>query len=981
MALNPSDTNLKLLFGLDESGPTATRVNSGNWGSAVDLVPYTDDADPLPGEGVPTTSDGLSGKAANIHHDPGGVYSNDRRWLESAAGEIDSGWAYAPKDPADFLEDEAIVFGCRFNWHDFHTGTGGGVDVHYIWGCHPLYTELRQVYIGIQPDSNTSPATGGQLRIQYGNSNIGGVMTAASHAISGSPPTEYIDTAATTPYSDAWYSVVVRMKRTGVNELTLTTFLLKEATGSLYIFEDTSTFNADFGAAFTGEDIAWCVGCPISSTGRRSHSGSVDQAWYYEGDLTDDEITTIVEDGIQIPWVAPSYTYNDHDVRVAHTNESASFPIPRDLPAGTLACFHPAGAWGSRLRLWYEGTRASRPWSLRRSEIQFDTAGPRGQRRNAAIVYENSNLGLIRRAGRLPDGSVVDTRNMEFWGLGPRRRRGFKIRRDVDSTSEVGKNAFISWRSANDELHRLYKASDQLFAETGSAATSISTGWSRQQQPSFGVLDDRLIVLTASKQVLWRGNTDGVDSFGEEAPTGGSVSATTGTLTGTYVYAYTFYDPITGDETAPTIIGSVALSGQGALLSSLDTSPTDSRFTQQRIYRSTADGAAPLLFFIDSQNNASSYTDGPTSAADGTQQIGVVGSDYITLVPPDTFAAVTVHQERAFYYQAQSNPTRVYWSEANDPSRFWSESFVTFEAPVNAVLGIPQGLLVLTDRTVEVLESDFIRDANGSYNLRRTVLSRTVGCPGPNAITDVRGQPYWIDRRGIYTLLGDRVERVSRDIDNLFPFLNIGLADVFSVDWNHIRDQLWFCVALSDQDDNARQQTQIVMQLGEQVKWGLYDLEATFCSQFDDDLNGQRFGIIDHLGVFKEMESNEGDGVDDPSDETNPEGSITSISGSVVTVTGAGWTTDEHRGKGVLLRDVSKGAETALHYYTIVSNTSDTFTCERAVNTDLAADDEYEIGGMKAYLEFSEQNMGTSNKKVGRFLHHEFDDLTAGRFV
>ena len=41
MALNPLDPAMKLLYSLDESGATATRLNSGQLGTDLNLIPVT----------------------------------------------------------------------------------------------------------------------------------------------------------------------------------------------------------------------------------------------------------------------------------------------------------------------------------------------------------------------------------------------------------------------------------------------------------------------------------------------------------------------------------------------------------------------------------------------------------------------------------------------------------------------------------------------------------------------------------------------------------------------------------------------------------------------------------------------------------------------------------------------------------------------------------------------------------------------------
>jgi hypothetical protein len=286
---------------------------------------------------------------------------------------------------------------------------------------------------------------------------------------------------------------------------------------------------------------------------------------------------------------------------------------------------------------------------------------------------------------------------------------------------------------------------------------------------------------------------------------------------------------------------------------------------------------------------------------------------------------------------------------------------------------------------VEIVESDFVRDDNGELNINRTVISRSVGALGQGSVITFQGQIFWLDRRGVFTLQGTEAIPVSDRIRDLFPHINTNLGDRIVGGWNHLTRTLWWTLPNSSlQTDSALMLTQFVMPIDAPEKWWFHDLEATYLGQFDDDLNGQRFGIIDHGGIFKELESFEGDGqegneagtfYDDGTDDFggSPAG-ITSHSGAVVAVEGApGWTTNEHRGKGVILRDRSTRK---IYYHTIRSNTAAGFTLNTAPNAAIAAGDGYFIGGMNAFLQLAGYDFGSPNRKIVRQVQYTFADLT-----
>jgi hypothetical protein len=976
MALNVNDPKLRGLWGLDESGATSARVNAAK----SNLLANADDHDLQTDsngtdDGLPTKDDGTGGKAISNDFSPGAPFANQYRWLESSVAKslADMETDGIVVDPAGWTgAGDGVTMGGRLDWLTFETGSGGGTDVHYLVMVNPDGTELRTLGITLQPDTNITPATGGQLRIWCGG--LSDVIEGAAYSTTGSPPTQYITDAG-------WFRYAIKVEwLDGVN-VRIYCVVINETSGAVYTFVSTSELQVS--ANFTGSqtarsDMRFRIGCSDTVTDRIGHPGYQDEIWIYQGAMSDDDMEETVRDGITIPWVAPTYPRLDQDVRVAHSNEQAAFPVPRQLPIGAPFSRHPAGAWGTRLRLYYENTRPTRPASIRRAAIQWDSEGPRSNKKNNESSYDRITEGLVRQPGQLTHGVVTDVRNFEFSGEAPRRRRGFRIVRDVAESNKAA-NSFRYWRDKNDQLFGIYKVADKLYYEAGATAEQLATGWNTNQMPKFAVLDGRLIILTPDDQAFWQGQTDGVDQFSVPGPTSGSVASTVGTLTGSYGYAYTFYDPDTGDETAPREVGTVSLTAQGALISSMDTSPQDARFTFHRIYRTTDGGASPSYFFIDSQAIAATYTD--SGEADGTLLIPQADGDFLGTEMPETFSGVTVHEQRAFYWTSGTNADLLYWSEANNPAVVWAESRFRVGGPIRCAISTPNGVLVVTDTSTELITSDFIRDTNDAYQVRRTVLSETVGGAGRNCMVDAEGRFMWIDRRGVYEMRGDKPVKLSSDIDNLFRFVNVGLADQFTAGFNHLRRQVWFTVALArEQDDNTRHQTQIVYHLDED-KWTLYDMELCSVGQWDADLNGMLFAGMDQIGTFKELESYEGDGIEDASDTdeiTTPEGSITSVSGNVITVSGAAWTTNALRGMGILIRCASDGS---LYAYTIKNNTATTITVERSLSASVVADDGYEIGGMRAYFETAERGMGTSNFKGLRFLYTEFDDLTQDRFV
>lgn len=967
MAISPSDPAFKLIYGLDESGSNSTRVNAGSGGSTHDLsVSQSSGTD-----GIGTVADGRGGKALDVFATRSG-WSSAQRGCKGTIYNPGSTHPLRVAYPISSATDD-FAYGARVYFRGLNTG-GGGVEPEHVFGLKSAGGNVGAWGMMIVPNDATTPVSG-KVRVYYVGSQE--TIDSGSYTTTGSPPTNYI-------LKNEWYRLLIRVYYNG-SGYTIKLYVYRESTGETFTFTKNANLTTDYSTGFdTSTDVRLWISVHNDAT-CFPLGGYIDECWLYDAAMSDTDATQFVVGGLTVPWSEPNYRVADHDVRVtALLDRGTSFPIPRELPTGQPFAKHVLGTQFQRLRLKYEGFRPGRPFGLRRIDAKFDTLGPWSAQRGRVFSYDRMNMGLFRVPGRLPPGACVDVRNMEFVSTGCRRRRGYRVRRNVNASFDYAMNQLWTWRDSSDVLYRLYKVGSSLYADDGSSALSIDTGWGSVDQAVAQALDNRLWIISAQRRKTWRGSNTAVESFGIANAAAPTLALAAGTLSGTYYYMYTEYDPTTGDESGGTVSAAVSPSAQGVTLTMAAVN-SDTRFSQRRIYRTTAGGAAPNLFLIATITSATSYTD--SGLADGTTQVGVVTDTdggivgYITGNPPDTFIGCCVHQNRMFYWTAGN---RFYWSEAGEPMRFFSNASQTTEYPVTAIVSRGYQVIVFTTKTVEIFESDWGRDDNGDYAVRRTVISRNVGTPGPHCVVDHDDKIYWFDRRGIYRLNGDQYQKISGDkIDNLFLYLNSGYAKYISGAYNHLRNQIWWVAPFgSIQDDNTRFQTIIVLHMDQpdDPKWTIHQVECCFITQFDDDLNGVRFGGMDHLGIFKEFETYEGDGAEgNESYTTEDDDGVSSVSTSTVTVSGSpGWTTNALRGMGVILRDVATGN---LYYYVIASNTASTFTVIGTVDSSIGSLDGYYIGGMRAFIELAEQDFDTPNRKVVRDLSTEFDMLTLGRFI
>lgn len=973
-----TDAAMLLYYALDESQPKATRSNLGYLGSAQDLSVVQSSGT----DGIPTVSDGNGGRALDIFVTRTG-YTTAERALRGAQA-VGSAHTARPTTPSASAAND-FAFGCRFQWAAANTG-GGATETEVLFGLGSVGTASFGWGLGVVPNSASAP-TAAQLRLfAYGSS---AVVDAISWTTGGGPATNYIN-------PNEWYRVVVRIYYSGTGAIAKV-YVVRESTGDVFTFTKNADLSLSNEAAFNAlTDVAVHVSYLAISSSFPLYGGYVDESWLYDSPVSDSEATSIVSGGFTIPWDPPSYRRADHDVYVSCARDGATFPRPRRLALGTLYGRTVQDVANERVRFHVEGWRPGRPWLLRSIEGVYDTDGPWSSKPGNRLPEYDVNLGLWRMGGQLPRGAWEDVRNVETTQAGPRRRRGYRVRRNVSTAQGTSSaNRFFFFRANSGSLYGFYKVGTNLYEETGAGATSLESGWNSQQLPVAFAFDNRAIILSGARRRTWRGNSGSTDSLGAAAPASISPAAGSGgTLNGAYYYAATLYDPTTGDETGPVVSAIVNPSTQKVTLTLPATAP-ESRYTKYRIYRTTNGGSPPNLFRILEVTVAATVDD--TGEVDGTILLGQVTDSggtllaYLTGAAPDTFSFGCSHKERVFYGGGATYPDRVYVSEAQEPARWYSSYYLVCEGPVRALASFGHRFVAFTDNTVEIFESDWARDLDGNVSVTRTVISYEVGCVGPHAVVEAEGSLWWMDRRGVWRMDSGKPEPASGPIRDLFPYVNHSIASRAVLSYNHVRRQLWLSVAhASLQRDTDRFDTVLVYDLEAHAqgaqKWTIYERECSYHGKFDDDLNGLQFGEIDHLGVFKMAESYEGDGAQGSEsytteDEGGSSGSvgISSISGSVVTVFGTpGWTSGALRGFSVVFRDRSTGA---LSWHLIADNTTTTLTVIGTPDSALAARDGYYIGGIRAYVRTAEQALNSPNRKIQRQQGYAFAALSSALYL
>jgi hypothetical protein len=649
MAILPTDPNLLLLYGLDESTSRGNRANSGSLGSDHDLV-VGDENDAQ--EGITTADDDLGGKAVKTHwsasaHNGGVGFTNRARFLlDKAAEGLTTGAPYVAQGMPPLpmaSNDDDFTLGVRFRWTAPYgdENTTGLPEIQTIWhlgrnssgkDMHD-FTELWNAPmfgVSIIPEDIDPASDQGRLSVGSGLNGSG-----ASLLTPGASWTEVGTAFGETYYlkQDVWYRFLCKYEWTSGQEYACRVYLYNESTGVLHVLQGNA---GDFEEVYQPGPMAWSVGGNYSSA-YDTFFGETDEAWLYSGPVSDADAADTIITGLSVQWSEPDRYREPHEVHSALTKENADYPLMRPLPTGGTIVRHPVDVLAQEIRTRLEGWKAGQPWALRAVDYVFDPAGPYGSQRARKGERPDLSIGVWRQPGQKPWGAAEDSRNIEYTYAGPRRRRGFEIRRDVDSTATLGHNAFWTWRSYADELFMAYKVGSAIYLENGSETPDlISSGWSASQIPVTFLLDDRFIILSPTTGILLDGTTTPQD-FGVAAPASIVPAASAGgTLNDSYYYAATLYDPVHGDESGPVVSVIVSPALQKVTLTLPAASP-DARFTQYRIYRTNAAGSVPNLFLIDTVTVAASYID--TGEEDGTMLLPQVTDsdgnflDYITGSP------------------------------------------------------------------------------------------------------------------------------------------------------------------------------------------------------------------------------------------------------------------------------------------------------------------------------------------------------------
>lgn len=165
--------------------------------------------------------------------------------------------------------------------------------------------------------------------------------------------------------------------------------------------------------------------------------------------------------------------------------------------------------------------------------------------------------------------------------------------------------------------------------------------------------------------------------------------------------------------------------------------------------------------------------------------------------PVATFGAF--HFNHLFLSGVTSNPTRVWYSETNDPAdgydatNYFADIAAGDSSPVRGFLSLDQDLLVGKENSITSIRGMNPRDFSQPQN--RAAYTNEMGIINSDCVVDVDGRPWVLTRQGIYQLNGpfSLIEQswpINGLLDRIDPF-RIDRSFAFH---SSERGQVFFCV-------------------------------------------------------------------------------------------------------------------------------------------------------------------------------------------
>lgn len=721
--------------------------------------------------------------------------------------------------------------------------------------------------------------------------------------------------------------------------------------------------------------------------------GAVSDAGLANKALSDEECATLASTPPPVTTRQKGWYRAAHKTRVSFkTDRHTDWPIPRALATGAASQkFDLLNLKGERLGTRLVRVEAGRPFILDRLEVEFvhEAAGSRPATKTLFPMPETTG-GLDRAAPPTKIGASQSPNllNCSYEGRHLRGRRGYEIVNNSSTSTSAAKAAVFDATDALGDSWVLVLIDGTLYQLDGDTLLSLDTGWDQNEIPTVATVGLKTFILSSSRQRIFQQGS--ILTVGVTAPTNGPIYASASAnvtggviaLTPGYEYVYTFYDGTKATESGPSPITLVVLptgSSPSSITFSLDVAAS-STVTERRVYRRKVGTLTWRSVGAIENNTGTSFTD--SSDTPGEDELDSPAGVFVTAEFPPITSGVE-HEGRLVGFRDTEDGRQVWISEVGDGERWHVYNVFSASSEVMACISREGRLAVLTDRTVEVLEGDWVRGSLGTLGVSRRVLDKSKGCFGPHAACSGERGIYWADVSGVHRNgLGWDAKDTNETIsDEDFPTMQAAMDTDGSgvvVRFNYFTHEVWTALWKSNTDaatgDPAKERVVMAYHVPT-GRWADLDLALSYFEKVKDGIVGFRFMGADSYGNILDLNLLDGDGLQGNESLLPAAPVLTAVSATAKTVTMATavFPTDGSlRGASCVLEDVSAGK----FYRTVVlSNTATELTLSDFPSV-IGVGDKFYLGGIIQLVDSKDVDGGRPGSKVFHSAAVSFADAT-----
>ena len=244
---------------------------------------------------------------------------------------------------------------------------------------------------------------------------------------------------------------------------------------------------------------------------------------------------------------------------------------------------------------------------------------------------------------------------------------------------------------------------------------------------------------------------DGVNTYqlGITAPTTKLTltDSAVGVLSGTYTYAYTYYNSVTGVESAPNTISLEAVVIDRTITVSGFIASTDPQVTNIRLYR--IGGSLTQYTLVNEKANTT------LSYVDNLADITIAGNHVLDTIssgiPPVGLKYLTSIYSMLF----GSVGDKLYFSDIGSPDSWPAINFIDFDDTITGIGALTSGIIVFTKF------KSYIVTGNSPENFSMYLFSGSQGCIGHRTIQAVDNSLLWVSSDGLCASTGGAIAVIS----------------------------------------------------------------------------------------------------------------------------------------------------------------------------------------------------------------------------